>query len=174
MADDQPNPFASKQNAPNHPADDPKTPDPTPKEPESDDPPNADPAVKSVLAKERKAARDATARATAAEAKLQEIADKDKGELQRATERAEKAEREAGQATTRALRLEVAADKGLSAALAARLQGSTREELESDATELLKLTGAGTPARRDPDQGRGDTDPAKDGGMSAWMRRSVH
>jgi hypothetical protein len=55
-----------------------------------------------------------------------------------ATARAE-AERLAQEATRRALVLEVAMDKGLTSAQAARLQGSTKEEMEADADELLAL-----------------------------------
>ncbi|WDM16745.1 DUF4355 domain-containing protein [Streptomyces lavenduligriseus] len=55
-----------------------------------------------------------------------------------------KAERDA--AARKALVLEVAAEKGLTPAQAARLQGSTKEELEADADALLSLfsgTGSG-------------------------------
>ncbi|MFJ3248314.1 hypothetical protein [Streptomyces sp. NPDC086782] len=51
-----------------------------------------------------------------------------------------KAERDA--AARKALVLEIAADKGLTAAQAARLQGSTKEELEADADALKALFGA--------------------------------
>ncbi|MEU7243427.1 hypothetical protein [Streptomyces sparsogenes] len=52
-----------------------------------------------------------------------------------------KAERDA--AARKALLLEIAASKGLTPAQAARLQGSTKEELEADADELVKLFGGG-------------------------------
>jgi hypothetical protein len=52
-----------------------------------------------------------------------------------------KAERDA--ATRKALILEIASDKGLTAAQAARLQGATKEELEADADALKALFGAG-------------------------------
>jgi len=45
----------------------------------------------------------------------------------------------AAQAESRALRYEVAAAKGLDLALAARLTGSTKEELEADADTLMAL-----------------------------------
>jgi membrane protein involved in colicin uptake len=67
----------------------------------------------------------------------------------------------AEQATRRALVLEVAADKGLTPAQAARLQGSTKEELEADAEALLSLfSGAGS------GQGNGGmgTPPPRSGG----------
>jgi hypothetical protein len=62
------------------------------------------------------------------------------------------------EAELRAARLEVAAAKGLTPAQAARLQGSTREELDADADQLKELfpttasTTPGTPAP-DPSQG---------------------
>lgn len=68
-------------------------------------------------------------------------------------------ERKAAEAESRALRAEVAQAKGLTAAQARRLQGSTREELEADADDLLASFPApqgdgkvGTP-RPDPSQG---------------------
>lgn len=55
--------------------------------------------------------------------------------------RATAAQAEAAQAVRKALVLEIALDKGLTVAQANRLQGSTKEELEADAEELLKLFG---------------------------------
>ncbi|MFJ6636560.1 hypothetical protein ACIQMR_35130 [Streptomyces sp. NPDC091376] len=55
--------------------------------------------------------------------------------------RATAAETTAAQAVRKALVLEIALDKGLTVAQANRLQGSTKEELEADADELLKLFG---------------------------------
>lgn len=57
-----------------------------------------------------------------------------------------KAERDA--AARKALVLEVAADKGLTPAQAARLQGSTKEELEADADALKSLFGSSTSGDR--------------------------
>ncbi|MFB8071138.1 hypothetical protein [Streptomyces californicus] len=48
------------------------------------------------------------------------------------------AERERDEARAEALRITVAASKGLTPKQAARLQGSTKEELEADADELLQ------------------------------------
>lgn len=60
-----------------------------------------------------------------------------KTEQQKLADRAEAAEKRAQELESRALRLEVASEKGLNAAQAKRLVGSTREELEADADELL-------------------------------------
>jgi len=86
-------------------------------------------------------AREQEARAKAnaeAASKLQQFEDRDKTEAQKLTERAEAAERRAAEVEARAIRLEVAAEKGLTPAQAKRLVGSTREELEADADELLE------------------------------------
>jgi hypothetical protein len=70
--------------------------------------------------------------------KLQEFEDRDKSEAQKLAERAEAAEKRAVELEVRALRLEVASEKGLTPAQAKRLVGSTREELEADAAELVE------------------------------------
>ncbi len=74
-----------------------------------------------------------------AEAKLREIEDSEKSELQRLQEQLQEAEKRAGTAHMESLRLQVAHDKGLSPSQARRLSGSTLEELEADADELLEL-----------------------------------
>jgi len=79
----------------------------------------------------------AKANATAAE-KLAAFEDRDKTEAQRLTDRADAAEKRAQDLEARALRLEVASEQGLTPAQAKRLVGSTREELEADAKELLE------------------------------------
>src|SRR5688572_3310352 len=62
-------------------------------------------------------------------------------------------------AELRAARLEVAAAKGLTPAQAARLQGSTREELDADADQLKELfptqTTSSTPGTPAPDPSQG-------------------
>lgn len=79
--------------------------------------------------------------------KFDELENANKSEQQRATEAREAAEKRAIAAEQRALRLEIAAEKGLSPAQAKRLVGSSREELEADADELLETFGtAPTPA----------------------------
>jgi hypothetical protein len=95
---------------------------------------------KKALAAERAARRDAEKRLKEAEAKL--------------------AERERADLVT-----EVASAKGIDAALAGRLKGSTREELEADADELLELIGSGEgssdapPGERPTERLRGGGDP---------------
>jgi cell division septum initiation protein DivIVA len=94
-------------------------------------------AGKKALDAERREKRAAEKRAADLEARLKEFEDRDKTETTRAVERAEAAEKAAAAAEARALRLEVASEKGLTPAHAKRLVGETREELESDADELL-------------------------------------
>lgn len=67
------------------------------------------------------------------------LEDADKTEVQKAKDSAAAAEARAKAAEHRADRLEIAAAKGLSPSLAARLVGETREELEADADELIKV-----------------------------------
>ncbi|WP_064075907.1 capsid assembly scaffolding protein Gp46 family protein [Prescottella equi] len=68
---------------------------------------------------------------------LTKLRDGEKSELQREKERADAAEKRSKELEDDKLRRDVAADKGLPAKLAARLRGSTKEELEADADELL-------------------------------------
>jgi hypothetical protein len=92
---------------------------------------------KKALEQERKARRDAESRLAALEKQLKEIADKDKSESEKTAERLAAAERERDEARLRVMRLEVGGAKGLTPKQAARLVGSTVEELEADAAELL-------------------------------------
>lgn len=85
----------------------------------------------------KRALNKANKEAEALRLKLKEFEDRDKSELERLTERAEAAERAAAATELKALRLEVAAEQGLTPAQAKRLVGETREDLESDAKELL-------------------------------------
>jgi|GEM_PF-5401976 len=91
-----------------------------------------------------------------ASARLKELEDADKSELERASERAADAEKRATDAEARALRLEVAAEKGLTAAQARRLVGATREEMEADADDLMDAFGT-KPSDNDKTTGRTST-----------------
>jgi ParB-like chromosome segregation protein Spo0J len=85
-------------------------------------------------------------------AKLDEVEQSNKTELQKAIERAEKAEKDLTPTQLQVARLEVALEKGLTATQAKRLVGSTKEELASDADELLADLGDAKPdpKKRDP------------------------
>lgn len=73
--------------------------------------------------------------------RLDEIEEASKSEQQRLSEAKEAAEKRAADLESRLLRSEVATEKGLPPALAARLTGATKEELEADADQLLTLVG---------------------------------
>lgn len=88
------------------------------------------PEVKAAL-------RKANKEAETLRLKLQEFEDRDKTEAQKLADRAEAAEKRAAELEGRALRLEVASEKGLKPSQIKRLVGTTREELEADADELL-------------------------------------
>lgn len=75
-------------------------------------------------------------------ARLDELEGSTKSDLEKLTERASTADQRAAEAEARALRLEVAFDKGLSPKQAARLQGTTKEELQADADDLIEAFGA--------------------------------
>jgi hypothetical protein len=92
------------------------------------------------LAKWKRLSRQHEERAKAnadAAKRLAEIEDSKKSEIERAVEAQRAAEQRAVESEQRAMRLEVAAAKGLTPAQAKRLVGTTPEELEADAEELL-------------------------------------
>ncbi|MFT3877146.1 MAG: DUF4355 domain-containing protein [Propioniciclava sp.] len=126
--------------------------------------------VNRLLAAERRSQEQKFADAVTKAAQFDELENKNKTELQRSTERAEKLEKELAAERTSRLRLEVAQAKGLPAAMAARLQGSTKEELEADAEALARLL----PAQQAPNtfrdaQGR----PAGAPTSGDWLRDSL-
>lgn len=72
-------------------------------------------------------------------ARLKELEDAEKTETQRLSDQLAEESTARQEAERRALVLEIATEKGLTPALAKRLSGSTREELEADADELSAL-----------------------------------
>lgn len=91
---------------------------------------------KKALDAERRNAKAAIRERDALVAKLAELEDRDKSELERAIARADAAEKRSADSDARALRLEVASEQGLTPVQAKRLVGTTRDELEADAKEL--------------------------------------
>ena len=89
----------------------------------------------------RQRLKDAEAKA----AKLDEIEDAKKPEIERITTERDTAVQKSQGLEAKLLRHEVALSKGLTANQAARLQGSTLEELEADADELLEMFGQTAP-----------------------------
>lgn len=104
-------------------------------------------AVRDVLAKERRAAKEAERRAKAAEARVREFEDASKSETERLAERATAAESAAEAATLQAARFRAAISAvGLSkhvieriTLLSERLQGDDEAALARDAERLAKL-----------------------------------
>lgn len=95
---------------------------------------------------------EAKANADAAK-RLAALEESQKSEQQKLLERAEAAERERDTVRSEALRLRIAADKGLTPKQAARLRGSSEEELLADADELLAEFGGARRSFGDADQG---------------------
>lgn len=112
-------------------------PDETPPADDEGVTPDPDAGAKKALDAERKARRDAEKAKSDLEKRLKEYEDRDKSDSEKAADAVKAADARAEQAEQRALRLEVAADKGLTPAQAKRLVGTTREELEGDADEIL-------------------------------------
>ena len=84
-------------------------------------------------------------RLKAAEEKVAEFEGASKSDIEKLNEKATTLEQRAAKAEAEALRLTVAFEKGLTPKQAARLVGSTQEELEADADELLETFGSQTP-----------------------------
>lgn len=120
-------------------------------------------AGKKALEAERKAARAEKKRADELAARLKEIEDRDKSEAEKVAERASAAEARAAELEARAVRLEVAFEKGLTPAQAKRLVGTTREDLEADADEVLRdfPTQPPAPVKPSGDIGQGPRQPAQ-------------
>lgn len=115
-------------------------------------PPNSDGGIPAEV---KRALSKANKEAETLRLKLKEFEDRDKSEAEKLAERATAAEKRVQELETRGMRLEVASEKGLTAGQAKRLMGSTREELEADADDLLATFKAAVPAapRPDPSQG---------------------
>ncbi|MGC5033070.1 hypothetical protein [Micromonospora sp. DT229] len=147
------------------------------------------PAGQEALRKEREA-RKALEKKLATLAPLEKLAaalgggdvDKGKSEVEQLTERLAAQEQAIADERTARWRAEVQAEKGLTAAQAARLVGSTREEMAADADDLLAAFGGdqtgqnGTrrPGMRpDPAQGArpGQKTSSLDAGRSLYAER---
>ena len=145
--------------------------EPPQSEPPQSEPPQSDPQANTggegdeklgehgltALKNERRANKSLREQLAAANARIKEFEDRDKTDAEKASERIASLEKSNTSNAAKALRYEVAVDKQLPKALAERLQGSTREELESDADSLLKLVSVqnNTNVKPDPSQGKG-------------------
>ena len=169
MTQPAPNPMPP----PGDPAPAPTDPKPTPPADPPEDKPLG-PAGERALAAEREA-RKALEKQIAEFAPLKELAASlaggqkpppGKSEVDVLREQFETHQKELAEERAARWRAEVASEKGLTAQQAARLRGTTREELVADADELLSLfpaasTGPRTPAP-DPSQGARGGQPGPD------------
>ncbi len=118
--------------------------------------------IEGRLARERAKFSDYEAVAAKA-AEFDKAQEASKTEVQKAADRAEKAEQELATVRSEADRNAVALAKGLTPTQAKRLVGSTREELEVDADELLKdLKADASNPPRAPHQKTSQSDPKDD------------
>lgn len=120
-------------------------------EPDKGADPAAEVAKWKALARKHEAQAKANAKAAT---RLKELEDAGKSEIEKANDAASTEKRRADEAEMKLLRMEVAIEKGLSPAQAKRLVGTTREELEADANELLEaFTKEGGETRTKPATG---------------------
>ncbi|MEU1919352.1 hypothetical protein ABZ742_04165 [Streptomyces albogriseolus] len=140
---------------------------------------NLSDAGKKALTEERKARAAAERQARSAQKqldelgkRLQEFEDRDKTEAQKLAERATAAEKQAADAQAELMRYRVAADKKLPAELAARLRGSTPEEMAADADELLSLLNA-QQQRQTPSYDGGVRQSARPASMNDLIRQTA-
>jgi hypothetical protein len=90
--------------------------------------------------------------------KLKEFEDRDKTDSQKIQEERDALKTELGTLTLQSLRRDVADEKGLTPAQARRLVGSTREEMEADADDLITTFPKAKPQFGNVGQGaRGET-----------------
>lgn len=106
------------------------------------------------------------------EQRVQEFEDRDKTEQEKTAERLAAAEKRANEAEARLLRSEVAADKGVPPKLAKFLTGTSKEELEESADEILSEI-AGSRRTTSFDGGPRDSETSQDGDMNARLRALV-
>lgn len=127
--------------------------EPTPPESETDPEPTPEPEQPKpaeVPAEVKAALKKANKEAETLRLKLKEFEDRDKSEVDKLNERLSAAEKRALDAD----RLEVAIEKGLTKSQAKRLVGSTREELEADADELIADLGKPSEPQRPAPSGK--------------------
>lgn len=117
-----------------------------------------------ALRAERENVKQLKAQLAEANGRIKEFEDRDKSESDKQAEKLADTQRQLDAATLKATQYEVAASKGIPLTAAGRLRGASREEMEADADDLLKLINAGKPGsgtlnpnppKDDPSQGKG-------------------
>lgn len=110
-----------------------------------------------ALRSERKRAGEAEKRAQAAEARLKELADAEKSELERAQERARELEAKVqqyeGEKTRNDLRSRVLATKNVPSEWADFVTGDSEDEMNAAADRILRNLGVGDGPRMHPTKG---------------------
>jgi hypothetical protein len=129
---------------------------------------DVDKTINKVVAKERERFSDYDELKT----KLAEIEDSKKSDLERLTDERDGFKSTAETHQLENLRLRVAIDKQLPSELVDRLRGSSKEELETDADELLKLVKS-TTTTTGFDGGKGRENATPPSGMNDILRRHV-
>lgn len=89
--------------------------------------------------------------------RLKEAEGQEKSESEKLKEQVSQLQQERDQAKTESLRSTIASEKGLTAKQARRLSGSSRDELESDADDLLDTFGA-----KKDDSNSGEEEPSRE------------
>lgn len=102
--------------------------------------------------------------------KFDELENAKKSEIEKVSGERDSLKGENDKLSTRLLRFEVAAEKGIAPKHAHRLQGSTKEELEKDADELIKELGD---KARTPEFNPGAREPANTQDMDSAIRRAA-
>lgn len=124
-----------------------------------------------ALKSEREAKAAAEKRAAAAEARIKEFEDAQKTEAEKQAERLAEFERENAELKSAKTRAEVAAAKGVPAAL---LTGSTQEELEASADALIAFKGAQEPQKLIvPGEGRSPDLPLNGDGLEESLKKAL-
>ncbi len=115
-------------------------------------------AAPEVPAEVKRALSKANKEAETLRLRLREFEDRDKTDAQKLQEERDALRAERDALTLQQLRREVADEKGLTAAQARRLVGSTREEIEADADDLIATFPKAKPVFGDVQQGsRGES-----------------
>lgn len=118
-------------------------------------------AGKAALTAERKARKDAEKQLKELNARLQEIEDKDKSELERAQSRLAELEKQYGEERAQRLRLSVASQHAIPAEWMDLLTAADEEALTAQAAKVAQLVKASAAPEfaRNPGQGAGSGEP---------------
>lgn len=114
---------------------------------------------KRALDAERKARRTAEKELKELRARVQEIEDGEKSEVEKLQAQVASLTKQADAAQAKADRFEVAAAKGLSLAQARRLVGATKDELEDDADAMRAELGLDKEEEKDEEKPKGEGRP---------------